>query len=113
MLGTGGLRNLCYIEGHRDVMPSQGLQLQEPSPPGSHQLQNCQNQAPGGGAVGQQEPGFPALAGAGGELTAVGLRSLEGCPMDCVLRSPRQRLQTQHPEKGSMERAQELGNLCL
>lgn len=33
MLGTGGLRNLCYIEGRRDVMPGQGLQLQEPSPP--------------------------------------------------------------------------------
>lgn len=110
MLGTGGLRNLCCIEGRRDVMPSQGLQLQEPSPPGSHQLQNCQNQAPGGGAVGQQEPGFPAVALG---PTAVGLRSLEGWPTDCVLRSPCQRLRTQHPEKGSMERAQELGKLCL
>lgn len=66
MLGTGGLRNLCYIEGRRDVMPNQGLQLREPSPPGSHQLQNCQNYAPGGGAVGQQEPDFPAVAGAEG-----------------------------------------------
>lgn len=60
--------------------------------------------------MGQQEPDFPAVAGApggrgGGRRTAVSLRSLEGYPTDCVLRSPCQRLRTQHPEKGSMERA--------
>lgn len=46
----GRLQNLCYIKGH-------GVQLSEPTLPGTRQFQNCHHHGePGGGAVGQRNP---------------------------------------------------------